>query len=70
MDAARALEVWDALMAAGRAYDITPSGIYALDVARIEAGLIMLDVDYISARRAADPLAALFALRDRPRQDR
>ncbi len=55
MDAARALEVWDALMAAGRPYDITPSGIYALDVARIEAGLIMLDVDYISARRAVIP---------------
>jgi aminomethyltransferase len=52
MDASRALEVWDALMEAGRPYDITPSGIYALDVARIEAGLIMLDVDYVSSRRA------------------
>lgn len=52
MEASRALEVWDALMEAGRPYDITPSGIYALDVARIEAGLIMLDVDYVSTRRA------------------
>jgi aminomethyltransferase len=55
MESARALEVWDALMDAGRPYDITPSGIYALDVARIEAGLIMLDVDYVSCRRAVIP---------------
>ncbi len=55
VDAARALELWDALMLAGRPYDITPAGIYALDVARIEAGLIMLDVDYTSARRAVIP---------------
>ncbi len=55
VDAGRAVELWDALMAAGRPYDITPTGIYALDVARIEAGLIMLDVDYTSARRAVIP---------------
>lgn len=55
VDASRALEVWDALMAAGRAFDITPTGIHALDVARIEAGLIMLDVDYTSAKRAVIP---------------
>jgi aminomethyltransferase len=55
LEASRALEVWDALMEAGRAFDVTPSGIYALDVARIEAGLIMLDVDYTSARRATIP---------------
>ena len=50
--AARALEVWDALMAAGRNYGLTPAGIWALDVARIEAGLVMLDVDYHSSHRA------------------
>jgi len=55
VDASRALEAWDALMAAGRAFDITPTGIHALDVARIEAGLIMLDVDYTSAKRAVIP---------------
>src|SRR5262245_12743525 len=55
VDAARALEVWDALVAAGRPFDITPTGIHALDVARIEAGLIMLDVDYTSAKRAVIP---------------
>lgn len=52
METSRALEVWDALMDAGRPYDITPTGIYALDVARIEAGLIMLDVDYTSSKKA------------------
>lgn len=47
-----ALAVWDSLMAAGRDYGIMPAGIWALDVARIEAGLVMLDVDYHSALRA------------------
>ncbi len=51
----RALDLWDALMAAGRAYDITPAGMLALDVARIEAGLILLDVDYVGARNAVIP---------------
>jgi aminomethyltransferase len=55
MEAERALPVWDALMEAGRAYDVTPAGMLALDVARIEAGLILLDVDYVSAKRALIP---------------
>jgi aminomethyltransferase len=50
--AARALDVWDALIDAGEAYGITPAGIWALDIARIEAGLVMLDVDYHSAQHA------------------
>jgi aminomethyltransferase len=52
VEAAKAETLWDALVAAGRPYDITPCGIYALDVARIEAGLVMLDVDYTSSRKA------------------
>jgi aminomethyltransferase len=52
VEAARAEALWDALMLAGRPYDIRPTGILALDVARIEAGLILLDVDYTSARKA------------------
>lgn len=52
MDAGRAVEVWDSLMDAGEAYGITPAGIWALDIARIEAGLIMLDVDYYSVHHA------------------
>jgi aminomethyltransferase len=52
VEADDALAVWDALMAAGTPYGLTPAGVWALDVARIEAGLIMLDVDYHSAHHA------------------
>jgi aminomethyltransferase len=47
-----AVKVWDALMSAGRGFDIHPAGMLALDVARIEAGLILADVDYISSKKA------------------
>jgi aminomethyltransferase len=52
MEASHALPVWDALIAEGAPYGLTPAGILALDVARIEAGLLLLDVDYVSARKA------------------
>jgi aminomethyltransferase len=48
----RAIALWDALMRAGVHYGITPAGMLALDVARIEAGLMLIDVDYVPARRA------------------
>ncbi len=44
-----ALAVYDALMAAGRPYDIRPAGLDALDMVRIEAGLILKNVDYYNA---------------------
>ena len=47
-----AVRVWDALMDAGRRFDIHPTGMLALDVARIEAGLILADVDYVSSKKA------------------
>jgi aminomethyltransferase len=47
-----ALKVWDALMEAGRQFDIRPTGMLALDVARIEAGLILIEVDYTSSKKA------------------
>ena len=47
-----ALSVWDLLMQEGKPYGITPTGLQALDIARIEAGLILLDVDYISSKHA------------------
>lgn len=50
--AGEALRVWDVLMSVGADYGITPAGIWALDTARIEAGLVMLDVDYHSAHHA------------------
>ena len=46
------LTVWDTLIDKGKPYGITPTGLQALDIARIEAGLILLDVDYISSRHA------------------
>ena len=55
MPAQRAVEVWDALMAAGRPFDIKPAGMLALDVARIEAGLLLIEVDFFSSRKALIP---------------
>ena len=52
VEAPHGVRLWDALIEAGTPYGITPAGIWALDLARIEAGLVMLDVDYYSAHRA------------------
>jgi aminomethyltransferase len=52
VDAVHAVPLWDALIDAGTPYGITPAGIWALDLARIEAGLVMLDVDYHSSHHA------------------
>src|SRR5207249_11307731 len=48
----RAIEVWDALMTGGRAFDIKAAGMLALDVARVEAGLLLIDVDFNSSKKA------------------
>jgi glycine cleavage system T protein (aminomethyltransferase) len=55
VEADKALGLWDALVEAGRPWDVTPAGMLALDVARIEAGLILLDVDYTSSKKALIP---------------
>jgi aminomethyltransferase len=47
-----AVKVWDALITKGKAFDIHPAGMVALDIARIEAGLILIEVDYISSKKA------------------
>jgi aminomethyltransferase len=47
-----ALTVWDAIVSAGEAFDLHPTGMLALDVARIEAGLLLIDVDFQSSRKA------------------
>ena len=52
MPADAAVRVWDALMEHGRAFDIRPSGMLALDVARIEAGLLLIEVDFFSSKKA------------------
>jgi aminomethyltransferase len=48
----RALQVWDVLVDRGRPFDIKPAGMLALDVARIEAGLLLIDVDFNSSKKA------------------
>ena len=53
--AAHAVRVWDALMEAGRPFDIKPAGMLALDVARVEAGLLLIDVDFSSSKKALIP---------------
>jgi aminomethyltransferase len=52
VDADKAERVWDAVVTAGHNFALQPAGIWALDVARIEAGLIMLDIDYTPANKA------------------
>ena len=54
-DAAHALSVWDIFMEKGKAFGIKPAGMLALDVARLEAGFILLEVDYTGAEKAMIP---------------
>ncbi len=46
-----ALAAWDALMTAGQPHGIEPAGLDALDVVRIEAGFVLLGVDYFSSHK-------------------
>lgn len=50
-----AVEVWDLLVEVGRDFGLHPAGIRALDVSRVEAGLILIEVEYTSARHATAP---------------
>jgi aminomethyltransferase len=50
--AANAVKVWDAVWAASRGQGVIPFGLTALYMARIEAGLVLLDVDFHSSRFA------------------
>ncbi len=50
--AEQAVKVWDAIMDAGRAFDVQPAGMLALDVSRIEAGLLLIEVDFNSSKKA------------------
>jgi aminomethyltransferase len=53
--AEQALAVWDTFFDAGRAFDIRPAGMLALDVARVEAGLLLIDVDFVGSKKAMIP---------------
>src|SRR3954447_2121638 len=48
----RAVDVWDALVSGGRAFDIHAAGMLALDVARGEAGPRLTEVDFTSSKKA------------------
>lgn len=48
----QALQVWDVLIERGRPFEIKPAGMLALDVARIEAGLLLIEVDFNSSKKA------------------
>jgi glycine cleavage system T protein (aminomethyltransferase) len=50
-----AVKVWDALAATGKQFDLHAAGMLALDVARVEAGLLLIEVDYMSSKKALIP---------------
>ena len=50
-----AVKVWDAVMETGKRFDVHAAGMLALDVARVEAGLLLIDVDYTSSKKALIP---------------
>ena len=52
ISASQAIRVWDALMEGGRPFDIKAAGMLALDVARVEAGLLLIDIDFFSSKKA------------------
>jgi aminomethyltransferase len=51
----QAERVWDILIAAGKNFGIKPAGMLALDAARLEAGFILLEVDYVGVEKALIP---------------
>ena len=48
VEARYAERLWDAIAETGKAYDLQPAGTVALDVVRIEAGLLLIEVDFVS----------------------
>src|ERR1051325_5728184 len=52
VDAGRAVDLWDALFEAGRGFQLRPVGNAAMDVLRVEAGLILVDAEFTGVRNA------------------
>jgi len=50
--AEHAVKVWDVLMDYGKPFDIHAAGMLALDVSRVEAGLLLIDIDFNSSKKA------------------
>jgi aminomethyltransferase len=73
-----AVGVWDTLFEVAAPYGVIPAGQTALLIARIEAGLVLIDVDFYSARYAWNDdqrttpheLGLGWMLRDLPSDDR
>jgi aminomethyltransferase len=55
VEAGKAVALWDRLIGVGRDFGIGPAGMIALDMVRLEAGLILIEVDYTSATAALIP---------------
>jgi aminomethyltransferase len=55
ISAEHALNLWDHLTSVGAGYGLLPVGLAALDMTRVEAGLLLIDVDYTSTRHALIP---------------
>ncbi len=51
VEARDAETLWDGLMDRGRGFALRPAGNQALEMVRIEAGLLLIDVDFVSARK-------------------
>ncbi len=47
-----AVGLWDSVMNAGEPYRLVPVGLDALDMTRLEAGFVLIDVDFRSSRWA------------------
>ncbi len=47
----QAVQLWDLLFEAGEAYRLRPFGEYALDMARIEAGLLLIGAEFNSSKK-------------------
>jgi aminomethyltransferase len=54
-NATDAVKVWDALAETGKQFDLHAAGMLALDVSRVEAGLLLIEVDYTSSKKALIP---------------
>lgn len=55
IEASKAEPLWDRLREAGRLYGLIPAGSVALDLARIEAGFIQANTDFVPAEQAVRP---------------
>lgn len=49
----QAVKLWDVIFEAGESYQIMPFGDYALEMARIEAGLLLINADFHSSKKAS-----------------